>query len=70
MTYHPNKFRANVDNKPHVSNSNSQRFTAFDLRFDSSGDLNDHTNYLVGLIMKTQVQQYALYQQQMMLMML
>ena len=44
LTYHPNKFRANVDNKPHVANSLSQRFTAFDLRFDSSGDLHDHTN--------------------------
>ena len=44
LTYHPNKFRANIENKPHVSNSLSQRFTAFDLRFDSSGDLHDHTN--------------------------
>ena len=44
MTYHPNKFRINIDNKPHVANSLSQRFTAFDYRFDSSGDLYDHTN--------------------------
>jgi len=43
LTYHPNKFRANIDNKPHVANSNSQRFTAFDYRFDSDGDLFDHT---------------------------
>ena len=44
LTYHPNKFRANVENKPDVANSTSQQFTAFDLRFDSSGDLHDHTN--------------------------
>ena len=43
LTYHPNKFRANIENKPFVSNSNSQRFTAFDYRFDSDGDLFDHT---------------------------
>ena len=43
MTYHPNKFKAIVDNKPHVANSNSQRFTAFDLRFNSSGTLKNHT---------------------------
>ena len=44
LTFHPNKFRANIENKPHVSNSLSQRFTAFDYRFDSSGNLKDHTN--------------------------
>ena len=44
LTYHPNKFRANVENKPHVANSLSQRFTAFDYRFDTNGNLKDHTN--------------------------
>ena len=44
LTYHPNKFRANVENKPDIASSLSQKFTAFDLRFDSSGDLHDHTN--------------------------
>ena len=44
MIYHPNKFRANVENKPHVANSLSQRFTAFDFRFDTNGVLKDHTN--------------------------
>ena len=44
LTYHPNKFRANIENKPHVANSLSQRFTAFDYRFNTSGTLNDHTN--------------------------
>ena len=43
LTYHPNKFRANIENKPFVANSDSQRFTAFDYRFDSDGDLKDHT---------------------------
>ena len=44
MTYHPNKFRTNIENKPFVANSDSQRFTAFDYRFNSSGTLKDHTN--------------------------
>ncbi|WP_075506355.1 PilW family protein [Candidatus Pelagibacter communis] len=44
MTFHPNKFRANIENKPHLSNTLSQRFTAFDYRFDSDGTLHDHTS--------------------------
>ena len=44
MTFHPNKFRANVENKPHVSNSLSQRFTAFNYQFDTNGNLKDHAN--------------------------
>jgi type II secretory pathway component PulJ len=44
LTYHPNKFRINIENKPFLANTTSQRFTAFDLRFDANGDLKDHTN--------------------------
>jgi type II secretory pathway component PulJ len=44
LTYHPNKFRANIENKPFKTNANSQQLTAFDLRFDSSGVLKDYLN--------------------------
>ena len=44
MTFHPNKFRANIVNKPHQADTLSQQFTAFDYRFDTSGNLKDHTN--------------------------
>jgi prepilin-type N-terminal cleavage/methylation domain-containing protein len=44
LTYHPNLFKANINNKPYKRNADSQSFTAFDLRFDDSGFLNDHTN--------------------------
>ena len=44
MTFHPNKFRANIENKPHQADTLSQQFTAFDYRFDTSGNLKDHTN--------------------------
>ena len=42
LTYHPNKFRANIENKPFSTNANSQKLTAFDLRFNSSGVLNNY----------------------------
>ena len=42
LTYHPNKFRGNIENKPFITNTNSQKLTAFDLRFDSSGVLKNH----------------------------
>ena len=48
LTYHPNKFRVNIENKPFVTNSSSQRFTAFDYRFhtdsDEDGVLKDYTS--------------------------
>ena len=44
LTYHPNKFRVNIENKPNKSNTDSQRFTAFDLRFNASGVLKKHTS--------------------------
>jgi len=44
ITYHPNLFRASVDNKPYNTAANSQRFTAFDLRFDDNGVLKKHTS--------------------------
>ena len=42
LTYHPNKFRANIENKPFKTNTNSQKLTAFDLRFNDSGVLKDY----------------------------
>ncbi|MDC0079026.1 hypothetical protein OAJ46_02615, partial [Candidatus Pelagibacter sp.] len=42
LTYHPNKFRANIENKPFRTNTNSQKITAFDLRFNNSGVLKDY----------------------------
>ena len=44
ITYHPNLFKASVDNKPYNTAANSQRFTAFDLRFDDKGVLKKHTS--------------------------
>ena len=43
LTYHPNKFRVNIDNKPYLPETDSQRITAFDLRFDSTHVLKSHT---------------------------
>ena len=44
LTYHPNLFKASIDNKPFNTKANSQRFTAFDLRFDDKGVLKSHTS--------------------------
>ena len=44
LTYHPNLFKANIDNKPFKDIADSQRLTAFDLRFDSDGVLKNHTS--------------------------